>query len=611
LIRGNADLQAGFAQLEVPILENLLHDPRSNGHINGIEKVHVIDALLNLVIAAPISTPFNTRLAACECIKAYFTNHTEIRLHFLDRAIDGHTSGEDETANILTTLLRDGAQSGTDPYRIWFAAVLLLHLVWNDSKAKAILMKVSEGDAENGEEVVTCIQTIAGNLIAGMERSEDERVLIAYFMLLCCWLFEDSAAVNDFLGEASSLQALMRQVSITSGGNEVVRGLSALLIGILYHYSTKDSPIPRRKLQPLLISGIGREKYLQALSQLRQNPLVRDYEVFSQGGAAPYQSQEVEPYAYFDSTFIEFLKDNFSKFSRAIDRDPGIEISVADEAGIDRDLVDSLRSQLEEKAQALERTETQILDLERKVDLAQANHRKDTDTSAAEIQRVQQINEALQRTHDTEVQNLQLAHSTQIHDVQARLNKQISELQQTLETTKNAHSEEATRTKEYYERSITQLRNQKSGLESRLTATQKSLDEITKTQESSRRTIADLQDENSTWKRANETLKSASQKKDNRLSGLQGQLARQKEMLEDERTKVSMLEKEVSDLEASSSKDLQGKLKAAEKLAKEKEEARASVQTELDDLLMILADLEKKRAADKVRCGYLLWFVSC
>jgi intracellular protein transport protein USO1 len=601
LIRGNPDLQTSFALLEVPILETLPHDQQTNGHVNGIETVHVIDALLNLVIAPPISTLFNTRLAACECIKAYFTNHTEVRLHFLDRAIGGHTSGEDETANILTTLLRDGAQSGTDPYRVWFGAVLLLHLIWGDSKAKSTLMKVTEGDAENGEEVVTCIQTIAGNLIAAIERDEDERILIAYFMLLCCWLFEDLGAVNDFLGEASSLQALMRQVSITSSGDEVIRGLSALLIGILYHYSTKDSPIPRRKMQPLLISGIGREKYLQALSQLRQNPLIRDYEVFNQGTAAPNQSQETAPYAYFDSTFIEFLKDNFSKFSRAIDRDPGIEVSVSDEAGIDRDLVDSLRSQLDEKTQALERTETQILDLERKVDLAQANHRKDADTSAAELQRIKQVNEALQRTQEAEIQSLQSSHSRQIHDVQAGLNKQISELQSALESSKKSHLEESTRTKEYYERSITQLRNQKIGLESRLTAAQKSLDDITKTHESSKRTITDLQSENTTWKRANETLKSASQKKDNRLSDLQAQLARQKEMLEDEKTKVSMLEKEVSELETSSSKGLQEKLEAAEKLAKEKEEARASVQTELDDLLMILGDLEKKRATDKVR----------
>jgi intracellular protein transport protein USO1 len=599
MIRGNPELQAGFAQIQVPVIGGSSDADQSNGTVNGVPRVHIIDALLDLVIASPASSSFSIRLAACECIKAYFTNHTGIRLHFLSVAIDGHLAGQDETANVLTTLLRDGASSGSDPYRVWFSAVLLLHLIWNDAQAKTALMKVSEGDAENGEEVVTCIQTIAGNLLTGIERGDDERILIAYFMLLSCWLFEDSAAVNDFLGEASSLQGLMRQVSIP-GGNAIVKGLSALLMGILYHYSTKDSPVPRRKLQPLLMSGMGREKYLQSLSQLRQHPLIRDYEVFTQGNAAPNQSQDLAPYAYFDSTFIEFFKDNFSKFSRAIDRDPGIEVHVQEEVGIDRDLVDSLRSQLDEKAKAVEQAESQILDLEQKLDLAQANHRKDTEVSASEIQRIKQINEALQGNHEAELQKIQVSHVAQVQNIQVALNRQITDLQGKLNATEKSKSEEADRTKDYYERSLSQARNQKAGLETRLISIQKALDELTKSHDTAKRTIDDLQDENSTWKRANETLKSASQKKDNRLSDLQGSLARQREKVDDEKMKVTMLEKEVSDLEVAA-KAMEEKLTAAEKEAKEKEEARSNVQTELDDLLMILADLEKKRAGDKVR----------
>jgi hypothetical protein len=600
MIRGNPDLQVGFAQLQVPVLEGSSHAAKPNGNVNGVTKVHIIDVLLNLVIAAPASTAFNVRLAACDCVKAYFTNHTEIRLHFLTHAINGHVSGEDETANVLTTLLGDGANSGADPYRIWFAAVLLLHLIWNDTQAKTALMRVSEGDAESGEEVVTCIQTIVGNLLTSIERGDDERIIIAYFMLLSCWLFEDSAAVNDFLGEASSLQGLMRQVSIPSVGNIIVKGLSALLIGILYHYSTKDSPVPRRKLQPLIMTGMGREKYLQSLSQLRQHPLIRDYEVFTQGNSDPSQSQELAPYAYFDPTFVEFLKDNFSKFSRAIDRDPGIEVHVQGEEGIDRDLVDSLRSQLEEKVKALERAESHILDIEQKLDLAQANQRKDAEMSAAEVQRIQQMNEVLQGNHEAELQKILTSHATQLQEVRSILNKQIVDLQSKLNLVEKSRSEEADRTKEYYERALSQARNQKSGLETRHATIQQSLDELTRSHENAKKTIDDLQAENSTWKRANETLKSASRKKDNRLSELQSSLARQREMVDDERMKVTMLEKEVSDLE-SSAKSMQGKLDTAEKKAKEKEEARSSVQTELDDLLMILADLEKKRTADKVR----------
>lgn len=599
MIRSNAELQASFAQLLVPVLDGSVHQPETNGATNGVVKVHIIDALLDLVIAAPPSISFNLRLAACECIKAYFSNHTQIRLHFLSRAIEGHVSGEDETANILTTLLRDGAIPGTDPYRIWFASVLLLHLIWNDSDAKSTLMKVTEGDAESGEEVVTCIQTIAGNLMAAIDRDDDARIIIGYFMLLSCWLFEDPMAVDDFLGEASFVQVLMRQVSAGPVSNILPKGLSALLLGILYHYSTKDSPISRRKLHPLLLSGMGREKYLQSLSQLRQHPLIRDYEVFTHGDTPPNQSLESAPYSYFDATFVEFLKDNISKLNRAIDRDPGIEVHVSEEQGIDRDLVDSLRSELEDKAKSLQAAETTLLDLEQKLDLAQGNIRKESETHASDLQRIQQVNLSLQQTHEAEMQKVQADFSSQIQEIQSRLTAQITDLQTQLSISKKSSSDEAERTKEYYERSLSQARTSKTALETRVSTLQKSFDDITRTHASSTKTIAELQDENSNWKKANEALKSSSGKKDARLADLQSNLAKQKEYLEDERTKVGMLEKEVLELEGAL-KEAQGKLENAEKEPKEKDEARGGLQTELDDLLMILGDLEKKRAADKV-----------
>ena len=66
-----------------------------------------------------------------------------------------------------------------------------------------------------------------------------------------------------------------------------------------------------------------------------------------------------------------------------------------------------------------------------------------------------------------------------------------------------------------------------------------------------------------------------------------------KEQLEDERTKIIMLEKEAGDFDDK----LQQKTAEVEK----KEEERLAAQTELDDLMIILSDLEEKRVKDKVR----------
>ena len=593
MVRGNPTLQTSFAGLQVPRPSPVTRPGGQNGHVNGIIKIYIIEALLDLSIAAPPSTAFEVRMAACECIKAYFFKHTEVKHHFLKRAVQGHMSGQDDAANVISILLRDEFKTG-DPYRVWFAADLIFHLLWEDPTAKDMLLTVSEGDAENGEEVVTCIQTVTENLMMAMQREEDERIQIAYFTVLCGWLFEDYSAVNDFLGEGTNVQTLKQRM--TAGGPEltVVKGLSAVLLGIIYEYSTKDSPIPRRKLQPLLTAQLGRERYLQALAQLRQHPLVRDFEVVPQGAAPPTApGQELPPYAFFDATFIGFLKDNFSRLSRAIDRDPGLEAQIpSKEAGVDRDLVDSLRAQLDEKLQAVQKLESNLLDLQRQLDQESASARKAVDSSAAEVHRIRQINESLHKNHEADVNALKQEHSKAYGSLETSSNQKLQELQYQIEAVRRSSSEEAARTKEYYERSITQLRTSKANLEAKLAEAQKkeeSYREISqKSQQALRQGVEDL----TSAKKYGMDLEGKLKDRDKQIQALRAKEIELREQLEDERTKVTMLEKEAGDFD--------NKLRENVKEIEKKEEERAAAQTELDDLMIILSDLEEKRAMDKV-----------
>lgn len=406
LIRGNPSLQEAFSQLQVTsVLDEIPIQANGQTQSNGIPQVYVIDGLLDLTLGIPFLSAFDSRLAACECIKAYFHNHAVIRKHFLHRAIEGHSSGIDETANVLTILLQplalDSQVSG-DPYRHWFAAVILFHLVFESSSAKALAMSVAEGDASSGEEVVTCIQTLTENLMAGMSKDMDERVLAAYLMLLCGWLFEDPDGINDFLGEGSNLQGLVQAVSSTVGEGVIVQGLCAILLGIVYEFSTKDSPVPRLTIHSILTS-MGREKYIDRVSKLRSHPLIRDFEVLPQRLNSAHGGL---PDVFFDRIFVEFLKDNFSRILRAIDREPGMEIPViADgvQKGISRELVDSLRAQLEEKEKTLQKVTAESLTLARQLGQEQADHRRNKETSAVEVARIKHINEGLQRNHEEEL----------------------------------------------------------------------------------------------------------------------------------------------------------------------------------------------------------------
>lgn len=404
VIRKNAALQESFAQIMVP--SPLDGGDGVAGKANGRAKVYVIDALLDLTLCMQDLQEFDVRFAACGCLQAYFTHHAEVRLHFLGRAIEGHQSGRDESANVLSVLLQSSAEGPvTDPYRYWFAAVITFHLLYDSPETKAKAMSLTEGDATNGEEVVTGIQTIAAHVISGLRRGDDARILVGYLMLLLGWLFEDLDAVNDFLTEGSNVQSLIQAVSQPAvTGGELVQGLCAMLLGVVYEFSTKDSPIPRATLHSIFTSRLDRDHYLDRLAKLRSHPFMRDFEVTPQklDTTSPGRVADV----FFDSVFVEFFKDNYSRAARAIDRDPGMEIPVVTngvQQGISRELVDSLRAQLEDKDRAIQDAQSAMASIEGQLGQERADHRRTKESGVVEMSRIKSVNEGLQKHHGEEL----------------------------------------------------------------------------------------------------------------------------------------------------------------------------------------------------------------
>lgn len=371
------NLQEGFAQLMVPPpLESMASNPSAS---NGHAKIYIIDGLLDLALNVHELSAFDLRFAACECLKAYFFNHPEVKSHFLGRAIEGFQSGRDESANVLSVLLRlPGDVFLSDPYRVWFASVIAFHLLYDNPAAKAVAKGLTEGDASKGEEVVTSIQTITAHLLMRIRRDDDTRILVGYLMLLLGWLFEDLDAVNDFLTEGSNVQGLIQVISqpIRMAG-ELVQGLCAMLLGIVYEFSTKDSPIPRATLHSVLESRVDRDSYLDRLGKLRNHTLLRDFEVTPQKLMSSPNGEEVN--VFFDAVFVDFFKDNYSRAVRAIDKAPDMEVSVitnGTEQGISRQLVDSLRHQIEEKDRAIREANEANKSLQKTIDEVQETHRR-------------------------------------------------------------------------------------------------------------------------------------------------------------------------------------------------------------------------------------------
>ncbi|KAF8536439.1 p115 like vesicle tethering protein [Trichophaea hybrida] len=559
LIDGNESLQHSFAQIQVA-LPHL--QPQSNGEDaeeeNGEAHCGVIEALLDLALWDSSIHSFDARLAACRCLEAYFNGNSPVRTFFLKHAIQLYAEG-DESPNAVSCLLNLDSASRGDPYRVWIASVILIHLIFNDTGAKVMATEMREGDAEAGEEEVTAIQGISANLITALQHQYDPRICIGYLMLLCIWLYEDSDAVDDFLSETSSVQTLVSAVK-ENGVDPIVQGLSTFLLGILYEFSHQKSPVTRSHLHQLLATQMTRDLYVNKITLLRSHPLIRDFEVSKDDFMPGHRRRKHGlPEVYFDQVFIEFLKENYGAVMRAIDKAPELETRVSGNGvvktsnGVNLEELQSLRAQLSEKAEILERIEG-----ERERERQAMEQQHSTTLERIERERLNE-REAMEQQHSSALAEIEKARRTMEQQLaNAQSSSKLAELQGDLQ--KAAADNEAQLTKVSQD---VETRDQR-------------IAELSKTIETAAKEhTQDLQT-------AHEEYTAELESKTTLVDKLQ--------------KKLDILQKQLAEAEV---KGVDEKLAA---VISEKEEARKKadeVQAELDDLFMVLGDLEEKRKQDK------------
>lgn len=591
LIRGNSPLQERFGDIEVIWGSRSRGDQAANGHLEP-ERINVIEAFLKLSLEPSPNNLLDARLAACECMKAFFANHSGIRMHMLRRAIEGHTSGTDRIPNTLSVLLTAPELRGNaDPYQVWMASVLMFHLIFDDTEAKAVAMGVTEGDAENGEEVVTSVQLVIGNLITGLQRGDDERITVGYLMLLCGWLFEDPDVVNDLLGEGSSIQTLVQEIKHQRAPSRILPGLCTVLLGIIYEFSTKDSPIPRATLHKLLLEQLGREQYIDKITKLRECPLVRDFEVLPQTSAG--QLDGGLPEVYFDRSFVEFLKDNFSRLLRAIDREPGFEISVVAngvEKGVSRELVDSLRAQLEDRTQTMQKLESDMMAIQRKLDQELSDHRKTKETVSVELSKAQQAHQSLHYSHGQELSKIDEQHKQSKNELLKQHGEQLRAIDNQLKGASAEYERKSAKLKEHHDQEADGLHKTIRGLEAELSKSrQQHADEAARLKNM-------VQELEFTVKKSKESQSEQITEFQQKLLGLEATLASSKSQHE---TKVSglkntiqSLESKVADAKGQHTTELSGFKSTVETLEAKLADAKSQHEKEVSDLKNTIQTLE-------------------
>ncbi|KAA8898919.1 p115 like vesicle tethering protein [Sphaerosporella brunnea] len=470
LIDGNKQLQEAFAQIVVappelqPPKENKVGGGGEDNKLDGAEEAAavecgVIEGLLELALMNSSIHAIDARFAACRCLEAYFNGNHDVRVHFLNYAIHLHSEG-DSSPNALTCLLHLDSASRGDPYRVWIASVILIHLIYEDTEAKVLATAVREGDAEAGEEEVTAIQGISANLITALQHQYDPRISIGYLMLLCIWLFGDSDAVDDFLSEGASVQALVGAVK-ENGSDPIVQGLSTFLLGILYEFSHRNSPVPRAQMHEVLATqaGMGRDLFVNKLTQLRTHPLIRDFEI-SKDNFMPghHRRKHGLPEVYFDQVFVGFLKDNYDQVMRAVDKDPNLETKITANGvtkvanGVDLEELDALREQVRAKDEALAAVADERWALEQQhsaaIDTLRAEHYSALDTQEKEFAAKEAALRKQILAAQTQHSQLQLSfqRSREALSTETRKNQETAEAARKKFEAEKAAAEERTRT---------------------------------------------------------------------------------------------------------------------------------------------------------------------
>lgn len=260
LVRVNQVLQSQLLAIDVPYVDlSIALSIQKQPQI-----IPVASALLNWALLTTSIHVFELRLAAQNCLCAIFEGNHDAKLNFINEHIsiykgeplpteevsaEGSSASETlipstDNANLISALVDYDPDALLNPYKSWFAAVILMHIFEDalDIRDQLVFLKI--GDESLGEEVVSSIRAMSSIMVTSLKYA-DPRIAIAYLMLLSFWLYEDLNAVNEFLEESSTIQSLIWLITRSGTNNSLVVSLAAILLGIAYDFSSNDSPFSR------------------------------------------------------------------------------------------------------------------------------------------------------------------------------------------------------------------------------------------------------------------------------------------------------------------------------------------------------------------------------
>lgn len=353
LINNNDARQSDMLAMDVPYYDFTVRK------VVAVEPrvVPVAQALLNWTVSLNASHLFDLRCASLLCLSSIFNENRTVKTAFVTEQIElyfklNENPGEHHDVNLVETLAEYSDDTRLNPFRIWFAAAVTMRLFINAPEIKDLLRSVKIGEESLGMDVHSLIQAIAGEMQSSLKLPEPT-VALGYLQLLAVWTYDDVEAVNDFTQESSAVQTLLAHQT----SNPLVESVAIVVLGILYAFCTKDSPISRGKFHHLLTHTLGRDQYIQLVKKFRQSHAFQFFDESSMFGA--HKHSNGSPAVYLDAAFVGLMRDTIGYISRAIDANPEIEPS----SRVTFEMLDEVKHSLHEKTHALALSETQLAEI--------------------------------------------------------------------------------------------------------------------------------------------------------------------------------------------------------------------------------------------------------
>ncbi|RIA90587.1 General vesicular transport factor p115 [Glomus cerebriforme] len=369
-------------------------------------------ALIVVAVGAEHLESYSTRAAATYAFESYTFNNINAQLGLastLTPPPDDNPNSETYTAkpqsagSLLLSALLEWEDSEADPYVVWFASVIFLHILMNNEKSKELARRIFIGDGDdNVEENVSLLHSIAGNFMMATRQNADVRVLIGYLCTLCVWLWDSPISVREFLSESAYLQMLITPITQSSGVDARVQGLCAFLLGICYEFNHDlDSQITKSTLQPILLKRIGFDQFVNRITRLRESPHFKHASQYLQ--VVPEEIARGLPELYFDYAFVEFFKNNYETIQRSIRADPNAKpfsgLKGSDYQGDNDSKITSYKEVIQTQEKEISQLKESIKQLEEQLELQKLSAEKQISTLNNEVETLKQTIETQTTGH--------------------------------------------------------------------------------------------------------------------------------------------------------------------------------------------------------------------